>query len=496
MKSKAAMRNVITSVLYQSVALIYGLIVPRIILGAFGSEINGLVSSLNQFLNFITLLEGGLTGVIMAALYKPLAEKDDEKVSAIIKATDSFFKKIAMVFVVYSFFVGVIYPIVVDTSFGWEYVFSLTLIIAISLFIQYFFSLTYRILINADQNGYIVFLAQIFFTIINLILTVVIIKICPEIHILKFINAIAYIVQPLIFRYYIGKHYSLDKNAKADQEAIAQRWDGFGQNLAYFIHSNTDVAILTIFGTLYDVSVYSVYFMITNSLKTLVVSISSALIPSMGNILVEGNEEEKNRAFDLYEFVIFFVTSFAFICGCLLVTPFVSVYTNGINDTNYYQPLFGYILMIAEAIYCFRDPYVSISYASGHFKQTAKYAYLEAVINIIVSIILVNKYGLIGVAIGTLLSMLFRMIMHVFYLKKNILFRAIKKWARCMVVFGCSAVICFFVGKIFIIHTVDSYFQWFMMAFKMACVSLGIISIISVIFYGNLFIQLIKKIRR
>ena len=73
MNTTLAKKNLITSIFYQLVTVAYGLIVPRLVLSSFGSEVNGLTSSLSQFLNYINLLEGGLSGVIMAALYKPLA---------------------------------------------------------------------------------------------------------------------------------------------------------------------------------------------------------------------------------------------------------------------------------------------------------------------------------------------------------------------------------------------------------------------------------------
>ena len=85
--------NTIFSLLLQIVTIISGFIIPRLILKTFGSDVNGLVSSLNQFLSYISLIEGGLTGVVLASLYKPLEEKNYNKVSGIVKATNKFFKK-------------------------------------------------------------------------------------------------------------------------------------------------------------------------------------------------------------------------------------------------------------------------------------------------------------------------------------------------------------------------------------------------------------------
>ena len=488
-----ALRNAITSLLYQLIAIVYGLIIPRIILGAFGSEINGLVSSITQFLNYITLLEGGLTGVVMAALYKPLVNKDNEKISSIVKAADMFFKRVAVIFVLYSCFVAIIYPNIVQTPYSFRFVSTLVLIIALSLFIQYFFSLTYRILISADQNGYVVFLAQIIFTILNFLLTIIIVNFYPEIHVLKICNAIAFLIQPIVFRTYVHKNYKINKNAIADKTAISQRWDGFGQNIAYFIHTNTDIVILTMFCTLVDVSVYSIYFLVANSLKMLVTSISSAVVPTIGHVFVSGDQIQKEKIFDKYEFLIYSITVFLFTCGCILVTPFVSVYTKGINDADYYRPLFGVLMMTAECIYCLRDPYVSVAYAMGHFKQTAKYAYAEAILNIMISIILVYKFGIIGVAVGTLISMLYRMIMQIIYLKNNILYRPVRKWLRIICSYGCVSMVCCLVLNKYIIARPETFIQWLKCAIITTATVSAVLCIMVFVMYRNLTEAIIKK---
>ena len=65
MKSKVTLINIISSLTLQVVTVISGFIIPKIILTNFGSSVNGLVSSLNQFLSYITLIEGGITGVVL-----------------------------------------------------------------------------------------------------------------------------------------------------------------------------------------------------------------------------------------------------------------------------------------------------------------------------------------------------------------------------------------------------------------------------------------------
>ena len=138
---KKVMLNVGCTMLCQLVTFISGLIVPRLILSTFGSEANGLVSSITQFLNYIALVEGGIGSVVLTALYGPLAKKDDRKISSVLKAAENFFRQIASIFVFYTIALACVYPIVIKSSFSWLYVASLTVILSFTLFIQYFFSI-------------------------------------------------------------------------------------------------------------------------------------------------------------------------------------------------------------------------------------------------------------------------------------------------------------------------------------------------------------------
>ena len=87
---KITLINIISNIILQIANIFSWFIIPKIILTYFGSDVNGLVSSITQFLSYITLIEGGVTGVVMASLYKPLVNNDNKKISAIIK-TSLFF---------------------------------------------------------------------------------------------------------------------------------------------------------------------------------------------------------------------------------------------------------------------------------------------------------------------------------------------------------------------------------------------------------------------
>lgn len=125
MRGKATLLNIISGLLLQCCTLISGFVIPRIVLTYFGSDVNGLVSSLNQFLSYITLVEGGISGVIIANLYKPLVDGDNEKLSSVMVTSDRFYKKIGCIFIVYSLFLACLYPAIFKQEFSYLYVASL-----------------------------------------------------------------------------------------------------------------------------------------------------------------------------------------------------------------------------------------------------------------------------------------------------------------------------------------------------------------------------------
>ena len=142
-------------------------------------------------------------------------------------------------------------------------------------------------------------------------------------------------------------------------------------------------------------------------------------------MLANNEKVNLNNKFNMYEVLYFTITTIVFIATILLITPFVAVYTKDIADTNYIRYTFGYLIVISEYICMIRMPYITLTHAAGHFKETRGGAWIEAISNIVISIILVNKYGLIGVAIGTIVAMTIRTLEFVYHTNKYILNRSI-----------------------------------------------------------------------
>lgn len=421
MNNRITLLNMLSSLILQICTILSGFIIPRIILTYFGSNVNGLVCSLNQFLSYITIIEGGVTGVITANLYGPLSNNDSDKLNSVVVAAHAFFRKIGIIFIGYSFVLAMFYPFFVGLDF--LYVFFLTIILSMNLLVQYMFSLTLKVLLNADKKVYIVSFTQTLVTILNIILAYFSVIIYPSIHLLKLFTGLLFLIQPVVYNYYIKKNYKIHWHVKPDVALIKERWNGFAINIAYFIHSSTGITILTLFSDLATVSVYSTYILVTNGMNSIINSLCTSLNPVLGLAYARKDMNELNLKLDIYEYIIFFLVSFMYSVAGLLIAPFVMIYTHGIIDANYYQPMFGAIIVLSEAFYLVKSPHLNLAYSANKFKEITIPAFIEAAINICISTILVRQVGLLGIGVGALIAMIYRMMFHVYYTKAIVIGR-------------------------------------------------------------------------
>lgn len=139
MRKRRLIFNMLSSLFYQVATVICGFILPRLILETYGSGVNGLVNSVSQFLHIISFLELGVGAVVQSALYKPLADKNNNKISEILKSATKFFRNIGIVLSIYVAILIVIYPVFLNREY--DFLFSATLILSISIssFAQYYF---------------------------------------------------------------------------------------------------------------------------------------------------------------------------------------------------------------------------------------------------------------------------------------------------------------------------------------------------------------------
>lgn len=453
--------NISTALICQIVTVICGIIAPRFLLKAFGSSIYGISVSITQFLSYITLLESGIGGVARAELYGPLAREDHRRTSAVYHAVKRFFMGVALAFLAYTVVLGIVYKDIAHVeTFSRGYLFALVLIISLSTLAKYMGGMANLTLIVADRRQYINHFITTGMTIANTVAIVILVNMKADLLWVKLGSSVIFVMRPVMYSLYVKKHYTLPKVSPGEAK-LPQKWTGIGQHIAYFLHTNTDVVLLTLFADTSLVAVYAVYNMVIGNIRSITESFSSGMEAEFGRCIAQGQYDQLKQAYRRFKTLLVSISMLLFCCTGILIVPFVKLYTAGITDADYIQPIFSMILLMAEAVNCMVLPCSCMAVAANHIKQTKMGAYGEAVINVCLSCALIFWEPLLGVAIATLVATIFRAVYYLRYAAKH--FLKMPVW-RCLATFSASLAALWggiVLGRMLLDRVIiDNYFQW------------------------------------
>lgn len=424
-KNKSILINTGSALLFQAVSAVCGLILPRFILLEYGSAVNGAVSSIIRFLSYISLMQFGIGAVIKAALYRPLAEGNDREISGILRSSRLFFRKIGLVLAVYALLIALVYPLLVQETFDYFFVFSLVLVLSVSAYADYVFGISYQFLLYADDRAWLINITQSATMLFNLLLGILLIQNHASIHAVKLATVAIYAIRPLVYYLYVKRHYRPDRNAPPDTRIRKSHMDGFYNQISHFMHFNVAVLLLTLFAPITEVSAFAVYAMVVTVIQNLILAPEQTMNATLGNLFARGEKRALSTVFGRYEALNAAITFSLFTVTAILICPFVMIYTSGVTDTEYYRPLFAFLLVGSEAMFCLRMPYSNMVITAGHFRETRFLALGETLLKIALGLVLVFPLGAAGIALASLIAVALHTVTLLFYLRKNILERPI-----------------------------------------------------------------------
>ena len=494
MRSKKAIKNTVYGLIYEAAVMICGFVVPRLILTSFGSEYNGVTNVITQFLRVIALFQAGIGGVTLAALYKPLYEKDHEQVSVIKRTTEIYLRKIAFMFIGVSVIIACTLPLFVK-EFDYLFTASLVLIMSLSTFAQYFFGQAHQFLLSADQRQRFMHGVNTVKVLANTVISAIMIKLGFGIHAVMLGSAVVYIIAPLFIYIYVNDKYALVKTVKPDNNVINQRWDNFGIEIANFTTRNSALIILSIFTNVYEVSVYSIYYLIMQGIFAIFSPFVNGVSAAFGNMFAKNEQKLLYKNLRLYEQIVFTLATFLFGVGAVIILPFVNIYVKGVSDVNYIRPMFAYIFLATTFFQSIRYPYTGITVAAGHFRPMRNPAFIEAILNIGISIVLVNKFGIVGVVVGTLFAYVYRTIRYAVYVSRVVLSRNIMIFIK-RIILSLSCIFLIVASGYFLpFQAITNYLTLISYVAIISSIAIILIIIIELLFYKDDFQEFMILLR-
>jgi hypothetical protein len=481
-RTRSAVLIVRSNIVLQLMLVISGLILPRYIIFIYGSEVNGLISSVKQFLLYFNAISSGIGVASMAALYTPLVHGNIKKINAIASASRVFFNKIGYIISALILIFLVIYPIFIKSSISNYVIILLILILNGEFIIEYFLLSKYRIFLNAAQKAYIILNTHALGVAIYTIAAVFLIRMHLNILIVLSVSTACYALRSLLIVIYTKKHYSyLNFYTKPDFKAIPNRREAFFYKISGMIIQFAPFAIILVILGLKKVSVYSVYNLIFVSLSMLGLICSTGITSLFGNVIAQKKQKTLNTSFRTYELVYDIMIFFCYTNALKLIIPFISIYTKGITDVEYVVPAVGYLFVFRSILRDIRMPFVMLVDATGDFKINSILNMIEAGITILMSIILCLFYGIPGVLLGTIIAGSLRTLGYIIYAYKRILrTRMIKSFMRLFLNFIYMTIIVL----VPLSFETGNVLSWIILAIKVSSITFIIVAI------GNCIIDL------
>ena len=453
------MANLVVSFVTEAVTIVLGLLLPRIILVAWGSEYNGLLSSVTNILQYLTLLEAGFNTATVQALYKTIGQNDQEQTSVIIRTSQHYYHRVSIIYAGIVFLISLLYPLAVSSEIPyWEIVLIIILQGMVGV-MNFAFRASYQQLLNAEGKYYIISIITLITTILTYTSKIVAALVFNNVLIMQIMGVIIIMIQVVIYAVYFNNRYKwINKKARINGALLENRKYYLIQQVAGLIFSSTDTIVLSIFCGLKVASVYAVYNLVYAGLA----QIMGLFRKSTGFMLGQAYHQEESlfkKTYDAYSAVQATIGGVMASISILLILSFVRIYTAGINDINYLDYIVALIFSFNLILECSRGASLAAANIAGKAPETTSHYIAEAAINLSTSLVLVQFLGIRGVLLGTSLAGLYRTTDSIIYTNRHVLHQSPKSEIKTVLVsFGLFFVFSY-LGYVAHVYSVQNYGQ-------------------------------------
>ena len=150
-----SIRNLWWGILGNVITSLVAIIIPRLFIVNYGSEVNGLLSSIRQIYVYLALLEAGVGDASVIALYGPIGRKDHKAANEILAATHYYYKKIGIIYAAAVVALSLIYPLLLNSEIPYSVCCLVILLQGSGSVISYLFQGKYNMLLRVDNRNYV-----------------------------------------------------------------------------------------------------------------------------------------------------------------------------------------------------------------------------------------------------------------------------------------------------------------------------------------------------
>ena len=423
-KDSRIKQNLISSLIYQVVLISLSFLLPRLYLENFGSEVNGVLSTIKQIFVYMFLLEAGVGLATTQALYKKIGEKNYKSASEVLSATNIYYKRTGIIYLAIVLVIAVVYAYAIPTSIDSNVLFLIIILTALPALFSYFVQAKYRILMEVDGRKYVINNAETVLQLASNIGKILVLLLSDSLILIQLVYCIIYLGQLVFLYIYAKRRYTwLDLKSKPDFKAISQKNSVLVHQLSGMVFNNTDVILISVLCDFKAVSIYAIYNIFFSQVQNFITNVISSFTFALGQMF-HVDREKFDKLYNVYETFYIMATYIIYTLMAVFLLPLIQIYTSGINDAEYTNSLLVLLFVIMNLISNSKLPSNSIIEYSGDFEKTRSHAIWEMVINITVSVAAILCMGICGAILGTVAALIYRGIVTIYFSNKKVLKRS------------------------------------------------------------------------
>lgn len=407
MRTKKSIKNLVYAMVGQAFGILISFVSRIIFIKILSAQYLGVNGLFTNILTILSLVELGVGSAMVFNLYKPLATNDKEHIKSLMMLYKKAYSIIGILVLLLGVLFTPIYPYLINEVPNIPNLNLIYILFVLNTGISYFYSYK-RSLIICDQKRYIATLFRyLMYFILNIVQIIILI-------LTK--NYILFLIAQVIFTWLenvlISKKadkmypYLLEKDVqplkKKELNEIKRNIKAMMfHKIGGVIVNSTDNILLSRLVGITAVGLYSNYYMITNALETVIMQFFNSIVASIGNLNAKSDKKRLKEVFDKVFFLNFVI--FCTVCTCLfnLMNPFIKIW---IGKEYMFSARTVTTIIICFYLKGMRRSCLTFRDALGIFWYDRYKPIAESVINLVVSIILGNKYGVPGIFLGTIIS--------------------------------------------------------------------------------------------
>lgn len=418
-KTKKVLLNTCATMLQMIVAQIISLFVSKKVLEVYGSDLNGVNAILSNVMDWILLLEGGLTLASNVALFRPYISKDYEQCNRILAATKRQFEKIGLLILGAGVILAIVYPYFIKTGIPQWDIFLMFTIMSMSTSFGVAYTRKYALLFNVSQNEYINTLITTIVTILGNIVVYIVALNKVNYLVIRVVYLLTTVLTGIVVSIVVRKKYSfVNYKVTPDYVAIEGTKDVVYQKITTLLRSSAPLIFISVIVSSTFASIYSVYVFIYGFVQKLVMMVINATQSGIGQLIAEKKRNEVYKVYRIFEFASTVAMLWLMSVAIPMTMPFVRFYTHNVTDVNYVDWWLLFFIAGNIMIQVLHIPSGIIINMSGAFKQAKNYQIISCGVMIISILVLSKFWNIYGVLAGIMISSIILALLEIRYTRK------------------------------------------------------------------------------